>query len=59
MTEFLSMGGYAGYVWGSYGVFLAMLVVDALTPLLQRRQLFANLRARFRREAARQGGGVP
>ena len=27
MMEFLSMGGYAWYVWGSYGVaFLAFLI---------------------------------
>ena len=27
MSEFLAMGGYAWYVWGSYGVtFLALLL---------------------------------
>ena len=59
MTDFLSMGGYAGYVWGSYGLFCVVLVADALAPLLQRRHLFRDLRARFRREAARKGGSAP
>jgi len=26
MMEFLSMGGYARYVWGAYGVSLAVIV---------------------------------
>jgi heme exporter protein D len=31
MMEFLSMGGYAWYVWGSYGVtFLALLLEIAV-----------------------------
>ena len=30
MTEFLSMGGYGFYVWGSYGVALAALALEAL-----------------------------
>ena len=28
MNEFLSMGGYAWYVWGSYGVTFACLAID-------------------------------
>ncbi len=30
MTEFLSMGGYALYVWGSYGVAVAALALEVL-----------------------------
>jgi heme exporter protein D len=28
MMEFLSMGGYAWYVWGSYGVTFLLLAVE-------------------------------
>jgi len=35
MSEFFAMGGYAWYVWGSYGVTLALLAAEML--LLRRR----------------------
>jgi heme exporter protein D len=28
MSEFLAMGGYAWYVWGSYGVTFACLTLE-------------------------------
>jgi heme exporter protein D len=28
MNEFLAMGGYAWYVWGSYGVTFALLALE-------------------------------
>ena len=28
MSEFLSMGGYAWYVWGSYGVTFLLLFLE-------------------------------
>ena len=28
MKDFLAMGGYAWYVWGSYGVTLLVLVIE-------------------------------
>jgi heme exporter protein D len=33
MSEFLAMGGYAWYVWGSYGVTLALLCMETLLLL--------------------------
>jgi heme exporter protein D len=35
MSEFLHMGGYAWYVWGSYGVTLLCLAIE-ITVLLKR-----------------------
>lgn len=46
------MGGYAVYVWTSYALAAAVLVVNVIHPILQRRRLFADL-ARKRRRAAR------
>ena len=36
MSEFLHMGGYAWYVWGSYGVTFACLAIEII--LLVRRE---------------------
>ncbi|MDR2877960.1 MAG: heme exporter protein CcmD [Chromatiales bacterium] len=36
MAEFFAMGGYAFYVWGSFGVTVLALVVEVL--LLRRRR---------------------
>ena len=30
MSEFFSMGGYAWYVWGSYGVTLLVLLLEII-----------------------------
>ena len=35
MSEFFAMGGYAFYVWGSYGVTLLLLFTEII--LLRRR----------------------
>jgi heme exporter protein D len=53
MADFLAMGGYAAYVWASYGVFAVVLLIDALSPLLQRRRALRELRGRLKREARR------
>lgn len=31
MSEFFAMGGYAWYVWGSYGVTLLVLLLEIIT----------------------------
>jgi len=30
MSEFLAMGGYAWYVWGSYGVTFGLLAAEVI-----------------------------
>ncbi len=48
LTEFLHMGGYAFYVWTSYGLTAVILIANLLVPLLnarrQRRELIGKLR---------------
>ena len=51
--DFLAMGGYAAYVWPAYGVFLLVLLADALAPTVRRRQVLLDLRAQLARQAAR------
>ena len=44
MSEWLAMGGYAGFVWGSYGL-AALAVIVELTALgLRRRRALARAR---------------
>jgi heme exporter protein D len=48
LNEFLHMGGYAFYVWTSYGLAAAILIANLLVPMLnarrQRRELIGKLR---------------
>jgi heme exporter protein D len=36
--NFLYMGGFAFYVWGAYGLALAVIVINLLSPWLCRRR---------------------
>ena len=45
MSEFLSMGGHAFFVWGSYGV-TALVIVVELVALRARRRAAEALAAR-------------
>jgi len=64
MTEFFAMGGYAGYVWGSYlltALVLAYLFFGTQRRLKRRQEELAALRAlaphrRNRRATAREPG---
>ena len=38
MKEFFTMGGYAFYVWGSYGVTFALLAVEVVVLLKRKRE---------------------
>jgi heme exporter protein D len=42
--NFLHMGGYGLYVWGSYGLTLAVMLVEALAVRRRQRQAFAAAR---------------
>jgi heme exporter protein D len=53
MSDFLAMGGYGGYVWGSYAVFFIVLAIDALAPRAQRRRVLSELRGRLLRRRPR------
>jgi heme exporter protein D len=44
MSEFLAMGGYAFYVWGSYGVAALVLVVEVVALRARRRAVLEEAR---------------
>jgi len=45
MSEFLSMGGYAAFVWPAYGLTLIVLVGNVLLPRRRHRRILRQLRA--------------
>jgi heme exporter protein D len=52
LNEFLNMGGYAFYVWTSYGIALLVLLINVILPLRQRKKLLGDI-ARAARRARR------
>ena len=46
MENFLAMGGYAFYVWGSYLVTLALIIAEIALLALRKRGALVRLRAR-------------
>ncbi|HAJ92502.1 MAG TPA: heme exporter protein CcmD [Gammaproteobacteria bacterium] len=52
MNEFFHMGGYAFYVWTSYGLALIVLLLNVIGPLRQRKKLLNDI-ARTNRRARR------
>ncbi len=43
IAEFFAMGGYAKYVWASYGAALVVLVLNFLEPMISTKRLRARL----------------
>lgn len=44
ISDFFAMGGYAFYVWGSFGLTAAVMVGEMLLIRSQRKELLRNLR---------------
>lgn len=46
-SEFFAMGGYALYVWGSFGATALVMLVESLLIRSQRRRILRNLRSQL------------
>lgn len=44
--EFITMGGYAAYVWPAYGITLLVMAVNAIVPGRRQRMLLRLLQRR-------------
>jgi len=44
IIEFLSMDGYAWYVWSAYGISLVVLLLGVLIPMRREKTLLHKLR---------------
>lgn len=49
-SEFIAMGNHGIYVWTSYGISLAVLVLNVALPLMARRRYLQDEARRMRRE---------
>ncbi|MDE2235403.1 MAG: heme exporter protein CcmD [Gammaproteobacteria bacterium] len=48
--EFITMGGYAAYVWPSYGIVLVVMLANAILPGRRQRRLLREIRRKQREE---------
>ncbi len=53
-SEFFHMGGYAVFVWTSYGLALLMVVVNIVSPIIERKRVIARVKRAIKREALRE-----
>ena len=53
-SEFFAMGGYAFFVWMSYGLTLLVIVLNIVMPLIQRKQVIKRVKRAIRREQLQQ-----
>ena len=51
LADFLDMGGYALYVWPSFGLTALLVVVELLLVRSQRREVLRSLRQQFESES--------
>ncbi len=50
-SEFIAMGNHGVYVWSSYGISFAILLLNVVLPLLARQRYLKDEARRLRREA--------
>lgn len=50
VSEFFAMGGYAFYVWGSFGATALVMAIETLLIRSQRQAMLRNLRNQLQSE---------
>ena len=50
LSDFLAMGRYGVYVWGSFGVMAALMVLEPVLVIRGQKELVARLKRQFRAE---------
>jgi heme exporter protein CcmD len=58
-SDFFSMGGRGGFVWGAYGVMAALLLAEALLVRRRHRAARQAIAERLEDEAAARAAGAP
>jgi heme exporter protein D len=51
LSDFLAMGGYGLYVWGSFGVTALVMAVEPIVVLRQQKATLARLKRQLRAES--------
>ena len=50
-SEFFDMGGYAFFVWTSYGLTLIVIVANIVSPMMQRKKVISRIKRAIKRES--------
>ena len=50
-SEFFHMGGYATFVWTSYGLTLVMVLANIISPIIERKRVISQIKRAIRRDA--------
>ena len=50
-SDFLAMGGYSFYVWGSFGVTALIMLIEPIVAIRNQKTLIARLKRQLRAEA--------
>ena len=53
-SEFFDMGGYAFFVWTSYGIALLVIVLNIVMPMVHRKKVISRVKRAIRREQLQQ-----
>ncbi len=53
-SEFFAMGGYAFYVWTSYGLTFLVIVLNIVMPIMHRKKVINRVKRAIRREQLQQ-----
>lgn len=53
-SEFFHMGGYAFFVWSSYGIATLLLGWVFISPIFRRKQIIRELRMKYRQQERQQ-----
>ncbi len=51
LSDFLAMGGYGLYVWGSFGVTAAIMAIEPILVARHRKTTIARLKRQLRAES--------
>lgn len=50
-SDFVAMGGYGGYVWGSFGVTALIMFIEPLLTIRNQKATIARLKRQMRAES--------
>jgi heme exporter protein D len=50
-ADFIAMGGYATYVWGSFGTTALVMAIEPIIALRNQKSLIARLKRQLRAES--------
>ena len=53
-SEFFDMGGYAFYVWSSYGIATVLLGWVFISPIFNKKSIIKELRMKYRQQERQQ-----